>query len=124
ACYDVSCFARAGQQCRDSLGYWNGAARLAFGPGAHGHDGHRRWMNPRQWEDYLAWGDAGFEDAAREWDVLDEDARLTEAVSLGLSQARGFSLAALDARHGATRGEGVWARHEAAGYQYREDGPV
>jgi len=122
--YEVSNFARPGQECRHNQGYWNGAAWLAFGPGAHGHDGHRRWMNPRQLEDYLAWGDAGFDDAAREWDVLDEDARLTEAVSLGLRQARGFSLAALEARHGATWDEGVWARHETAGYLYREDGSV
>jgi oxygen-independent coproporphyrinogen-3 oxidase len=120
----VSNFARAGQECRHNQGYWNGAAWLAFGPGAHGYDGHRRWMNPRQLEDYLAWGEAGFDDAAREWDVLGEDDRLTEAVSLGLRQARGFSLAEVEKAHGVTWEDTVFARFESAGYLAREDGYV
>jgi oxygen-independent coproporphyrinogen-3 oxidase len=122
--YEVSNFARAGQECRHNQGYWNGAAWLAFGPGAHGFDGDRRWMNPRQLEEYLAWGDAGFPDAAREWDALDEAARLTEAVSLGLRQARGFSLAEVERDFGATWDEAVFARFEAADYLKREDGFV
>jgi oxygen-independent coproporphyrinogen-3 oxidase len=120
--YEVSNFARAGQECRHNQGYWNGAPWLAFGPGAHGFDGRRRWMNPRQLEEYLAWGDEGFPDAAREWDELDDDARLTEAVSLGLRQARGFSLAGVERDFGATWDEAVFARFEAAGYARREDG--
>src|SRR5690606_8786739 len=122
--YEVSNFARAGQECRHNQGYWNGAKWLAFGPGAHGFDGRRRWMNPRQLEDYLAWGEAGFDDAAREWDVLDEDDHLTEAVSLGLRQARGFWLAAVAQEHGARWDDAVFARLEAAGCVRREDGFV
>ncbi len=122
--YEVSNFARAGQECRHNQGYWNGAAWLAFGPGAHGFDGRRRWMNPRQLEDYLAWGEAGFDDAAREWDDLTDNDRLTEAVSLGLRQARGFSLADLERAHGATWDDAVFARFEAADYLRREDGYV
>ncbi len=122
--YEVSNFARAGQECRHNQGYWNGAAWLAFGPGAHGFDGNRRWMNPRQLEEYLAWGDAGFPDAAREWDDLDETARLTEAVSLGLRQARGFSLVEVERAFGATWDDAVFARFESADYLKREDGCV
>jgi oxygen-independent coproporphyrinogen-3 oxidase len=122
--YEVSNFARAGQECRHNQGYWNGARWLAFGPGAHGFDGRRRWMNPRQLEDYLAWGGAGFPDAAREWDELDEAARLTEAVSLGLRQARGFSLADAARDHAVTWDESVFTRFEEAGYFRREDGFV
>jgi oxygen-independent coproporphyrinogen III oxidase len=122
--YEVSNFARAGQECRHNQGYWNGASWLAFGPGAHGFDGRRRWMNPRQLEDYLAWGDAGFDDAAREWDVLDDNDRLTEAVSLGLRQARGFSLVDVARDYGATWDPAVFARLEAADYARLEDGFV
>jgi oxygen-independent coproporphyrinogen-3 oxidase len=122
--YEVSNFARAGQECRHNQGYWNGSRWLAFGPGAHGFDGRRRWMNPRQLEDYLAWGGAGFPDAAREWDVLDDNARLTEVVSLGLRQARGFSLADVARDHGAAWDDSVFTRFEAAGYLRREDGFV
>lgn len=122
--YEVSNFARPGQECRHNQGYWNGASWLAFGPGAHGFDGKRRWMNPRQLEDYLAWGEAGFDDTAREWDVLDDNDRLTEAVSLGLRQARGFSLAEVERDHGATWDPAVFARLEAADYARLEDGYV
>ena len=125
--YEVSNFARAGQECRHNQGYWNGALGvrwLAFGPGAHGFDGRRRWMNPRQLEDYLAWGAAGFDDAARQWDELSADDRLTEAVSLGLRQARGFSLASVENEHGATWDDAVFARFESVGYLARENGCV
>ena len=122
--YEVSNFARPGHACRHNVGYWSGARWLAFGPGAHGFDGRRRWMNPRQLEDYLAWGDAGFPDAAREWDVLDDAARLAEAVSLGLRQARGFALADLERDHGATWDAALFPRFVDAGYLVMDQGRV
>ena len=122
--YEVSNFARPGEECRHNVGYWSGAKWLAFGPGAHGFDGNRRWMNPRLLEDYLAWGDAGFDAAAREWDVLDDVARLTEAVSLGLRQARGFSLDALTHEHGVNWDPAIFNRLESANYARIEDGSV
>lgn len=122
--YEVSNFARPGQECRHNQGYWNGAPYLAFGPGAHGFDGGRRWENPHDLQDYLAWGDAGFPDAAREWDVLDDDARLAEAVSLGLRQAGGFSLAEVEGNFGVMWPESAFAKWEKAGCAAREDGYV
>jgi oxygen-independent coproporphyrinogen III oxidase len=120
--YEVSNFARPGQECLHNEGYWNGVPYLAFGPGAHGFDGDRRWMNPHDLQDYLAWGDAGFPEAAREWDDLDAEARLTEAVSLGLRQAKGFSIADLERDHGASWEPGIFGRLEGAGYAVRENG--
>jgi oxygen-independent coproporphyrinogen-3 oxidase len=122
--YEVSNFARAGEACRHNVGYWSGATWLAFGPGAHGFDGRRRWMNPRLLDDYLAWGDAGFPDEAREWDELDDAARLAEAVSLGLRQARGFSLEVMARDHGVTWEPGIFMRLESANYARVEDGFV
>jgi oxygen-independent coproporphyrinogen-3 oxidase len=122
--YEVSNFARPGQECRHNQGYWNGAPYLAFGPGAHGFDGGRRWMNPHDLQDYLAWGDAGFPEGAREWDVLDDEARLTEAVSLGLRQARGFSPAEIEGNFGVTWPDAAYAKWEKAGCVVREEGRV
>ncbi len=119
--YEVSNFARPGEECRHNQGYWSGESWLAFGPGAHGHDGRRRWMNPRELRDYLAWGEAGFPEAAREWDELDDTARLTEAVSLGLRQARGVSLTALERDFGVAWDDAVFARLDSAGYARVED---
>jgi oxygen-independent coproporphyrinogen-3 oxidase len=122
--YEVSNFARPGQECRHNQGYWNGAPYLAFGPGAHGFDGGRRWENPHDLQDYLAWGDAGFPEAAREWDVLDDEARLTEAVSLGLRQAGGFSLTEVQGNFGVTWPDAAFAKWEKAGCVIRESGRV
>jgi len=120
--YEVSNFATPGQECRHNQGYWNGAPYLAFGPGAHGFDGERRWENPHDLQDYLAWGDAGFPDAAREWDILDADARLAEAVSLGLRQATGFSIPEVEETFGIRWESPVFERFEKAGVAVREDG--
>jgi coproporphyrinogen III oxidase-like Fe-S oxidoreductase len=81
-------------------------------------------MNPHDLQDYLAWGDAGFPDAAREWDVLDAEARLAEAVSLGLRQARGFSLPEVEGNFGVTWPEAVLEKWEKAGCAKRENGRV
>jgi oxygen-independent coproporphyrinogen-3 oxidase len=122
--YEVSNFAVRGQECRHNEGYWNGAPFLAFGPGAHGFDGERRWENPHDLQDYLAWGDAGFPETAREWDILDADARLTEAVSLGLRQARGFSLREIEGTFGVTWPDSVFAKWEQGACVVRENGRV
>lgn len=45
--YEVSNFARAGNECRHNLRYWLYESYLALGPGAHGFDGAERYGNPR-----------------------------------------------------------------------------
>jgi oxygen-independent coproporphyrinogen-3 oxidase len=44
--YEISNFAKPGQECRHNQGYWRGVPYRSFGPGAHSYDGRRRWMNP------------------------------------------------------------------------------
>ncbi len=122
--YEVSNFARPGQECRHNQGYWDDVPYLAFGPGAHGYDGVKRWMNPHDLEDYLRWGGEGFPDAAREWDELDADARLAEAVSLGLRQAKGFELAEVGNKFGLRWPDAVFAKWESAKCLIRENGSV
>ncbi len=122
--YETSNFALPGQECIHNRGYWSDAPYLAFGPGAHGYDGQRRWMNPWALKDYLAWGADGFPDSGREWDELDADARLTESVSLGLRQSTGFSLADVAENHGVQWSESAFAKWENAGCLQRAKGRV
>ncbi len=122
--YEVSNFSKPGKECLHNQGYWRDAPYLAFGPGAHGYDGVRRWMNPHDLEDYLRWGEQGFPDASREWDELDAEARLAETVSLGLRQAQGFNLVEVELKHGIRFPVSVFEKWETAKCLERVKGSV
>ena len=95
--YEVSNWARGdGTACRHNLGYWRGDDWWGVGPGAHSHVGGVRWWNvkhPAAWAKRLAGGTSPA--AARE--VLDADARRSEAVLLGVRLREGLDPAALPA---------------------------
>jgi len=122
--YEVSNFAKSGEECLHNQGYWDDVPFLAFGPGAHGYDGVRRWMNPHDLEDYLSWGEKGFPDESREWDELDPEARLAEMVSLGLRQAKGFDLTEAKEKLNAHWPEAVLMKWEKSGHILRENGRI
>jgi oxygen-independent coproporphyrinogen-3 oxidase len=122
--YEVSNFAWSGEECLHNQGYWDNVPYLAFGPGAHGYDGARRWMNPRDLEDYLRWGERGFPGSGREWDELDANARLCEAVFLGLRQVRGFSIAEVERNHGVRWPGSAFVKWERSGHLLRENGSI
>ena len=87
--YEVSNFARPGQESRHNLKYWRRVPYLGLGPAAHSFDGHRRWANVpsvRRWNSALAAGDRplAFEE------TLDEKAVRLEQVMLGLRLAEGL----------------------------------
>ena len=106
--YEVSNFCKPGKASKHNQGYWNGAEYLAFGPGAHGFFAGRRTVSPGAFEDYLAWGAAGFPDSGAVSEVLGAEERATEALMLGLRQdvgaeldfLRGLGLALSDAALG------------------------
>jgi putative oxygen-independent coproporphyrinogen III oxidase len=52
--YEISSWARAGHESRHNLGYWQGRAWEAVGPGAHAFDGARRRWNAAPLPGYLA----------------------------------------------------------------------
>ena len=52
--YEISNWARPGEECRHNLLYWQGGDYLAIGCAAHGKTGHRRWWNVRTPERYVA----------------------------------------------------------------------
>ena len=53
AWYEISNWARPGHESRHNLGYWQGRAWEAVGPGAHAFDGERRRWNAARLDAYL-----------------------------------------------------------------------
>lgn len=51
--YEISNFARAGEECRHNLRYWRREPYLGFGNAAHSFDGLRRFANQRDVEAYV-----------------------------------------------------------------------
>lgn len=52
--YEISNWARPGHASRHNLGYWQGRAWEAVGPGAHAFDGERRRWNAGRLDAYIA----------------------------------------------------------------------
>jgi oxygen-independent coproporphyrinogen-3 oxidase len=102
--YEVSNYARPGEECRHNLIYWRYGDYLGIGPGAHGRipDAAGRpaaTVNARRPADWLERVEASGTGLAEET-PLDARARLEEMVMMGLRLAEGIDEAAV-ARVGA-----------------------
>lgn len=51
--YEISNFSKKNKECKHNLHYWRLDPYLAFGPGAHGFDGIKRWWNKKSIDYYL-----------------------------------------------------------------------
>jgi coproporphyrinogen III oxidase-like Fe-S oxidoreductase len=83
--YEISNFARPGEECRHNLRYWRREQYLGFGIGAHSFVGDRRFANTRDIHRYIA--------GQREPDfaeVLGEGEVRRETIFLRLRQAEGI----------------------------------
>jgi oxygen-independent coproporphyrinogen-3 oxidase len=74
--------------------YWTDATWWGLGPGAHSHVGGVRWWNVKHPARYAALLDAGRSPAAGR-ETLDDAARLTEQVMLGVRRRDGLAVASL-----------------------------
>ncbi|MEA2447593.1 MAG: hypothetical protein QOK47_1230 [Actinomycetota bacterium] len=98
--YEVSNWARPGRASRHNVLYWSAGEYLGFGAGAHGHVAGRRYWSTRLPRDFISQvaergsAEAGFEE-------LDREARVTEALTLGLRLTSGISVPDFDVRFGA-----------------------
>jgi oxygen-independent coproporphyrinogen-3 oxidase len=81
--YEVSNWARPGEECRHNLLYWEGGDYAAVGCAAHGHRAGRRFWNVRTPERYVAAVTAGPPPEAGSA-TLDPDPRRAEATVLAL----------------------------------------
>lgn len=92
--YEISSWARPGQECRHNLTYWRGGDWLGVGAGAHGHWRGRRWWSLRSPARYADAALSGRSTTAGA-EVLDEPTRRAERLMLGLRLAEGVDLAAV-----------------------------
>jgi len=84
--YEVSNFAKAGEECRHNLRYWHRGEYHGFGLGAHSFIGEERFANTRNIRDYIA-----DPEQARDFtEQLGEGERRRERLFLGLRQAGGM----------------------------------
>lgn len=105
--YEVSNFARPGQECRHNLAYWRQEEWLAAGPSASGHIAGHRWKNVPRLDDYLA--GEGLPEVV---DHEPPDARraLAERIMTGLRLAEGLDWASVRVGAAEVCGAGSVAR--------------
>ncbi|MDR1238065.1 MAG: radical SAM family heme chaperone HemW [Propionibacteriaceae bacterium] len=94
--YEISNWAKRGQESRHNLGYWRSSNWWGIGPGAHSHVGGTRWWNVRHPRDYTSLVFAG-KSPAQAREVLDDKQRRVERVMLGLRLAEGLQSSGLTA---------------------------
>jgi oxygen-independent coproporphyrinogen III oxidase len=96
--YEISNVARDGRQSRHNLKYWLDGEWLGLGCGAHSTRGGVRWKNVSSTEEYIARVTEG-KPPGTERRVLDRDARLEEALFMGLRLSRGVDVEAIGHRY-------------------------
>jgi putative oxygen-independent coproporphyrinogen III oxidase len=90
--YEISNWARPGEECRHNLLYWTEGEYLGIGCAAHGHTGGRRWWNVRTPERYIAAIREGRSPEAG-GEELDDGTRAEEAFALALRTRGGTPFA-------------------------------
>lgn len=98
--YEISNFAKPGQECRHNLNYWQNGSYLGLGAAAHSAwrlDGAwRRWSNPSALTDYADMAKAPL--FQRDLQQIPPAEERFESVMLALRTIRGLDLAAFHAR--------------------------
>ncbi|HSQ60485.1 MAG TPA: radical SAM family heme chaperone HemW [Acidobacteriota bacterium] len=111
--YEVSNYARPGEESRHNVGYWNRRPYLGLGPGAHSFDGRTRWANEHDTRRYLERVERDGNARSETTEVGPRDAA-EEEIFLALRRERGIRLSRLRALAGpAAEGWTRWG--EAAG---------
>ena len=95
--YEVSNWARPGEECRHNELYWTGGEYLGIGCAAHGHTEGRRWWNVRTPERYIRAIEGGASAVAGS-EALAATARAEEAFGLALRTRAGVTVSGRAAR--------------------------
>ena len=90
--YEISNWARPGQESRHNLAYWRSGDWLGVGAGAHGHWRGRRWWSLRTPARYADEALAGRSTTSGE-ELPDDETRRTERLMLGLRLTAGVDRA-------------------------------
>lgn len=86
--YEISNWARPGDECRHNLLYWSRGDYRGIGCAAHSHEAGRRWWNVRTPDRYIDLVERGESLVAGE-ERLDDATRRFEALELSLRMASG-----------------------------------
>jgi len=93
--YEVSNYAKPGQESRHNLAYWQGDDYIGIGPGAHGRltiDKKRiataTLKSPERWLESVEKGENGVET----WQEIDKKEEIAERVMMGLRLTEGINL--------------------------------
>ncbi|MCY4584553.1 MAG: radical SAM family heme chaperone HemW [Bryobacterales bacterium] len=87
--YEISNFARAGQESIHNRKYWRMEPYIGFGADAHSFDGRRRWGNVASVKEYLDRSQRG-ESVRKMTETLDERRIAEDRFITGLRQIAGF----------------------------------
>lgn len=108
--YEVSNYARPGDEARHNLAYWRQEQWLAAGPSASAHIAGHRWKNTPRLDDYLSFDDEGFAPIV-DHEPPDPERALVERIMTGLRLAEGVPVDELKSR---ARGEAAEQLHRVA----------
>lgn len=92
--YEISNFARRGEESRHNLRYWKRLPYIGVGLGAHSFDGKRRFANSRDMQEYVQLIDSSGS-AMTFIEELDEGEAKRERLFLALRQASGIAYSEL-----------------------------
>ncbi len=95
--YEISNWAIPGHECRHNWLYWVQGDYAAFGSGAHGHAGGRRWWNVRTPDRYIEQIEADLS-AESASEILDDATRAYERIDLRLRTRLGIHSSDLSAQ--------------------------
>ena len=95
--YEISNFARPGFRSRHNSSYWNGTPYIGLGAAAHSYDIRSRSWNIADVNAYIE----GIERGERlfEEELLDDDTRYNDAVTVGLRTCEGINLDTLPKKY-------------------------
>ena len=97
--YEISNYARDGQQSRHNLTYWRYGDYLGIGPGAHGRRLKSATQRHKKPENFLSSVERNIHGIVTE-EPLDADTRAMEALLMGLRLAEGIDLSDIATRTG------------------------
>ncbi|HOW35553.1 MAG TPA: radical SAM family heme chaperone HemW [Candidatus Omnitrophota bacterium] len=97
--YEISNFAKSGQESRHNCVYWQGGNYIGLGIGAHSHrDGIRSW-NTSDFQEYVSGTKENLKIIAGK-EQLDPSQRLVETLLFGLRMTQGVNVSNLEERFG------------------------
>ena len=119
--YEVSNFARPGEESLHNLNYWRRGHYLAFGPSAHGFFGGERFHAPDRYPEWRRYVEAGCPESFLAKDSIGHDEVVAELIQLSLRTKYGLDMAALQ-ELGARLAEKSVSRWLERGFLKRQDG--